>query len=160
MGRIFVLGSLNADLVIEVARPPLRGETLQGGELQAHPGGKGGNQAVAAAKLGGNVFMSGAVGSDVYGGFLLDSLTGAGADVRHVHRAETSSGVAVINVFPDGDNSIVISPGANATVTSERARAALADIGKGELSASLEGLQLVTGILLPPVRFNPILIRF
>ncbi len=144
MGRIFVLGSLNADLVIEVARPPLKGETLQGGELQAHPGGKGGNQAVAAAKLGGSVFMAGEVGSDVYGGFLLDSLTSAGADTRYVHKARSSSGVAVINVFPDGDNSIVISPGANAAVTPERAVEALADIGEGDFLLSQLEIPLET----------------
>ncbi len=132
MARIFVLGSLNADLVIEVARPPRRGETLSGGELQAHPGGKGANQAVAAAKLGGRVLMAGALGSDGYGDLLLESQRSAGVDTTHIERSHSPSGVAVITVFPDGENSIVISPGANATLTPKFARAALADITKSD----------------------------
>ncbi len=132
MPRIWVFGSLNADLVIAAERPPHAGETLSGGDLAVYPGGKGANQAVAAAKLGGEVRMVGAVGTDSFGELLLESQTAAGVDVAGVRRMDRATGVALITVFPDGDNSILLSPGANGCWTSDEARDALRGIGSGD----------------------------
>lgn len=132
--RIYVIGSLNADLVQKVPRLPKGGETLQGNDLRTFAGGKGGNQAFAAARMGGRVSMVGQVGNDGFGVMLLDSLRSAGVITDHVAVVEGSSGTAMILVLPNGENAIVISPGANATLT------------PGEAARSLE--QLATGSLL------------
>ena len=117
--RIFVVGSLNVDLVQSTPRLPVAGETLAGGALQTHPGGKGANQAYAAARMGGRVAMIGQVGGDGFADVPLRSLTAASVDVSAVGRDEEATGVAFIFVLPDGRNSIVIAPGANQTLTSE-----------------------------------------
>ncbi|MDA1233861.1 MAG: ribokinase [Acidobacteria bacterium] len=114
---IFVLGSLNADLVIQADRLPTPGETLQGSDLSIYPGGKGANQACAAARLGAKVAMFGAVGQDVFGDLLLESLTNSGVDSGGVVRSERATGSASITVLPNGENSILLSPGANASVS-------------------------------------------
>ncbi len=114
--KILVLGSLNIDLVQPVERVPEAGETIRGADLQIYVGGKGANQACAAALLSGNVQMAGMVGTDVFGGRLLSELRGAGVDTSLVQTVETASGSAIIFVLPDGENRIVISPGANAAV--------------------------------------------
>ncbi|MBP1325409.1 ribokinase [Leucobacter exalbidus] len=111
--RVAVIGSANADLVVEVARRPGGGETLLGGDLALLPGGKGANQAAAAARCGANVSMVACVGTDSNGGFLLSELTAAGVNVEHVARVERPTGTAIILLTPDGENSIVVSPGAN-----------------------------------------------
>lgn len=111
--RVAVVGSANADLVVEVARRPGGGETLLGGDLALLPGGKGANQAAAAARCGADVSFVGCVGSDANGGFLLSELAVAGVDVSHVARVERPTGTAIIFLTPDGENSIVVSPGAN-----------------------------------------------
>ena len=118
MGRtsVLVFGSLNADLVIRADRLPRKGETLQGGDLAVYPGGKGANQAYAAARLGARAMMFGAVGRDVFGDLLLESLKGGGVDVSGVQRTAGATGCASITVLPDGDNSILLAPGANATL--------------------------------------------
>ena len=131
--RIFVLGSANMDLVLAVGRLPREGETLSGGDLALHPGGKGANQACAAARLGGRVFMIGQVGSDPFGPRLVASLREAGADVSRVGVSPRPTGCACIYVLPSGENSIVISPGANATLDPQTALAALADLAEGDL---------------------------
>lgn len=114
---IFVLGSLNADLVIQADRLPMPGETLQGRDLAIYPGGKGANQACAAARLGAKAAMFGFVGRDAFGDLLLESLSTCGVDAAGVERSDRATGSAAITVLPNGDNAILLSPGANATVT-------------------------------------------
>ncbi len=113
-----VVGSVNLDLVVEVETIPVPGQTVLGGDLARIPGGKGANQAVAAARLGRNVAMIGRVGNDETGTMLRAALTGAGVDTSHLHTTPgTPSGVAFVAVEADGDNAIVVSPGANSRVT-------------------------------------------
>lgn len=114
---VAVLGSSNMDLVVSVPRAPERGETVPGHEFRTVPGGKGANQAVAAARAGGRVAMIGAVGSDPLGVRLRAALEEAGVDTANLRTAEGSSGTAHITVDDAGGNSIVVVPGANATVT-------------------------------------------
>ncbi|BCW85786.1 ribokinase [Arthrobacter sp. NicSoilE8] len=113
---IVVVGSLNADLTIYTERLPQPGETVHGNGFAVNPGGKSANQAVAASKLGGNVTLIGAVGDDANGTMLLESTAGAGVDVSRVRRCDTATGVAVISVDARGENSIIISAGANGTL--------------------------------------------
>jgi ribokinase len=112
--EVVVVGSINADLVIGVDRRPGPGETVLGSDLAIFPGGKGANQAVAAARLGGRVAILGRVGDDGHGALLRDALGGAGVDLGHLLVTDGPSGVALITVDPGGDNSIIVSPGANA----------------------------------------------
>ena len=116
--RIVVVGSLNADLVVGVDRFPGPGETVAGRDFAVIPGGKGANQACAAARLGGDVAMVGRVGADAYGQALRASLAAAGVDVSHLHvDGSTHTGLALIAVDASGQNEIVIVPGANGTFT-------------------------------------------
>lgn len=117
MKQILVVGSLNADLVVRAARFPLPGETISGEDLQVIPGGKGANQAVAAARLGANVSMLGRVGKDNFGDFLLDNLEQNNVDIASIQRDDAATGTATIIVDANGQNSIVLSPGANGKVT-------------------------------------------
>jgi ribokinase len=118
---IVVVGSLNADLVVHVPRFPCPGETLIGQRFDVYPGGKGGNQAAASARLGGRVAMIGQVGADSQGRWLRDSLHAAGADVTLVAADEAvSSGVALITIDATGQNTIVVVPGANGTFSPDR----------------------------------------
>ncbi|MEV0906250.1 ribokinase [Streptomyces hokutonensis] len=110
---LLVVGSANADLVIDVERRPGAGETVLGSDLAVHPGGKGANQAVAAARLGARTVLLARVGDDAYGRLLLDSQRAAGVDTVGVLVGGAPTGVALITVDPSGDNSIVVSPGAN-----------------------------------------------
>lgn len=114
---IVVVGSLNMDFVVSVEHLPAPGETVLGRNFQMIPGGKGANQAVAAAKLGGNsvaVRMVGRVGYDVFADHLKASLSAAGVDVSAVHAAKSAAtGVALISVDRNGQNSIVVASGAN-----------------------------------------------
>ncbi|MFR9791102.1 ribokinase [Streptomyces sp. MB22_4] len=121
---LLVVGSANADLVIGVERRPAAGETVLGGDLSTHPGGKGANQAVAAARLGARTALLARVGDDGHGRLLLDSLCSAGVDPAGVLTGGAPTGVALITVDPSGDNSIVVSPGANARLTPADVRAA------------------------------------
>ncbi len=123
--KIVVAGSLNADLTIYCDRLPNPGETVHGNDFAVNPGGKSANQAVAAARLGGNVTLIGAVGSDSNGDMLVASTAGAGVDVNHVARVPQPTGVAVISVDASGENSIIISAGANATLAPEHMDPAL-----------------------------------
>lgn len=116
--EVVIVGSLNADLIVQTERFPQPGETLCGGDLVTLPGGKGANQAVAAARLGGRVRMVGAVGDDSHGRMLRHSLAEAGVDAASVDiRTDAATGTAVILVDGHGENTIVISGGANATFT-------------------------------------------
>ncbi|MFD1715512.1 ribokinase [Amnibacterium flavum] len=120
MGRVVVVGSLNIDSVVEVERHPAPGETVRGGDLQQLFGGKGANQAVAAALAGAEVAMIGRVGDDEMGRRYLDRLTRLGIDVTGV-RIDTGSvtGHAAIAVDSHGENTIIVSPGANARVSTD-----------------------------------------
>jgi ribokinase len=130
--RIFVVGSANMDMVLRVPRFPHAGETLAGSDLNLFPGGKGANQACAAARLGGDVRIVGCVGSDVFGAQLLASLREAGVDISRVRTLSRATGCASIYVAPDGQNSIVISPGANGGVTFEHVGDALRDLNSSD----------------------------
>jgi len=130
--RIWVFGSLNADLVVEVERQPRPGETLSGGDLAVIPGGKGANQAVAAARLGAEARMVGSVGEDAFAPILLRSLTHARVDHSRIRRSSRPTGTALITVAKSGENSIVISPGANADSTPESVVEDLAEIETGD----------------------------
>ena len=118
-GRILVVGSLNMDLVVSVQRHPEPGDTVLGGDLQTFPGGKGANQAAAAAQAGGDTAMLGLVGSDTYGSTLLESLAKAGVDAKAIEQTSGPSGVALIAVDERGENTIIVSPGANGKLTPE-----------------------------------------
>ncbi|MFF4757000.1 ribokinase [Streptomyces sp. NPDC001292] len=121
---LLVVGSANADLVIGVERRPAAGETVLGSDLSVHPGGKGANQAAAAARLGARTALLARVGDDAHGRLLLDSQRAAGVDLAGVLVGGAPTGVALITVDPSGDNSIVVSPGANGRLTPEDVRAA------------------------------------
>ncbi|HAX68213.1 MAG TPA: ribokinase [Anaerolineae bacterium] len=117
MSDIIVIGSLNADLVVKSPRFPQPGETISGEDLQTIPGGKGANQAVAAARQGVKTAMLGRVGSDSFSSFLLDNLRSNHVDTSHVLKTDSATGTAIIIVDANGQNSIVLSPGANGMVT-------------------------------------------
>ncbi|MGF1492679.1 MAG: ribokinase [Microcoleaceae cyanobacterium] len=114
---LIVFGSINMDLVAHAPRLPKPGETLQGDQFLTIPGGKGANQAVAAAKLQTETHLVGRVGTDRFGQTLLTSLQTAGVETEQVKLTDTSSGVAIITVDTAGENTIVIIPGANGQVT-------------------------------------------
>lgn len=117
---IVVVGSANLDIVVPVPHHPERGETVLGGDHAQVPGGKGANQAVASARLGGDVAFVGCVGADPAGHVLRTSLDESGVDTTALlSSASAPSGIALITVGPDGDNAIVVSPGANATLRPE-----------------------------------------
>jgi ribokinase len=115
---IAVLGSANMDLVAYARVAPRLGETVTGESFRTVPGGKGANQAVAAARAGGAVAMIGAVGEDDFGGRLRAALDGAGVDTARLRTVPGPSGIAQITVDGEGHNAIVVVPGANGTVTS------------------------------------------
>lgn len=116
--EIAVVGSANLDLVVEVESIPQVGETVMGGDLRRIPGGKGANQAVAAARLGRSVAMIGRLGDDDGGSILRAALDDDRVDTAHlVTTTAVPNGVALIAVGADGDNAIVVSPGANARVS-------------------------------------------
>lgn len=118
MGRIFVAGSINLDITLQVDRRPKLGETIVGNDVNFGLGGKGANQAVSASRLESSVQMVGCVGDDNFGEVLLEHLSAETLSLDHVHQlADTPSGMAFITVDSDSENTIVIIPGANATVT-------------------------------------------
>lgn len=120
MKKILVIGSLNMDLVINTGKIPVMGETVLGSGFLTAPGGKGANQAVAAAKLGGDVTMVGCIGNDVFGEQLIENLKKSHAKTEYIGVVdEISSGIAVITV-KDGNNSIIVAPGANNCLTPQR----------------------------------------
>jgi ribokinase len=132
MPRIVIVGSANMDLVGLAERLPLPGETVLGDDFLMGPGGKGANQAIAAARAGGETTFLGAIGSDAFGVTLKARLTSAGVGTDHVRVTYGSSGVAVIMVDRAGENSILVSPGANSSFVdlteAERAVVAAADV--------------------------------
>jgi len=110
---ILVVGSLNMDLVVNSEKLPQYGETIFGENFATFPGGKGANQAVAAAKLGAGVMMVGCVGKDAFASELLDGLSKVGVDTNHIRKVDSSTGVALITVAHGGANTIVVVGGAN-----------------------------------------------
>ena len=120
MSNIIVVGSLNADLVVRTPRFPQPGETISGEDLLIIPGGKGANQAVAAARQGASTAMVGRVGNDSFGPELIENLKQNNVDTSHVLTDEqAATGTAIIVVDATGQNSIVLSPGGNGRVTPE-----------------------------------------
>lgn len=123
--NIVVVGSANTDLVVSVPRIPAPGETVLGGDVQTIPGGKGANQAVAAARLGGQVAFIARVGADGYGEVAIAGYQREGIDTRYVLPTPgVPSGIALIAVGPEGQNSIVVAPGANAHLSGKDIEAA------------------------------------
>ena len=115
--HVVVIGSINIDLVVVADRLPEPGETVLGGTFSVHDGGKGANQAVAAARAGARVTMIGAVGTDQHGARALAALEAEGIDVSRIRHVESDqTGVAIIAVGPRGENQIVVAPGANGTL--------------------------------------------
>jgi ribokinase len=127
---VVVVGSLNVDLVARVERLPRSGETVTGSDLERTPGGKGLNQAVAAARAGVPVVMIGSVGDDDHGRWLLDVARADGIDVGSVATVAAATGTALITVGREGANTIVVSPGANGE-TGRDGVAALGALGLG-----------------------------
>jgi len=121
--NIVVVGSSNTDLVVQLGRIPRPGETLTGGRFSMASGGKGANQAVAAARAGGDVVFVGRVGEDIFGQRALDGLVADGIDVSAVfHDVSSPSGIALIFVAENGENSIGVAPGSNAWLTVDDVR--------------------------------------
>lgn len=116
---ITVIGSLNIDLIAKVPQPPLAGETKMGSDFHIVPGGKGANQAIACRRSGVQTRMIGCVGQDAFGEISIQSLIDSGVDARHVNSVNESTGTAIIQIDDDGQNRIVIIPGANALVTKD-----------------------------------------
>jgi len=148
-GSVLVVGSINVDLVVSTPMLPTRGETVTGGRFAQHNGGKGANQAVAAARMGASVTFVGAVGNDTFGRAALDDLHDEGIDITRVAVLDSeSTGIAVIVVDLHGQNQIAVASGANAQVTGafvDRALAApaagappVAAAGPGAYLANLE----------------------
>ena len=118
MGRVFVAGSINMDVVATADRHPRVGETVAGREVLYFPGGKGANQAVAASRLGAKTTLIGRLGTDAFGAELRTFLIAQGVDVGSVREADTHSGTAIITVAAS-DNTIVVIPGSNGLVNAE-----------------------------------------
>ena len=133
MKKVFLLGSLNTDLVIESPRLPQIGETLHGGAFEINFGGKGANQAVAIAKLGGTVYMAGKVGDDTFGKEMLLELKNQGVNTNYIKVEKgVNSGVAVITVI-NGDNCIMLSGGANDCVSTVEVDELLSSAKQGDI---------------------------
>jgi ribokinase len=118
---VCVLGSINTDIVVRCPSLPGAGQTVLGGPFEVHPGGKGANQAVAAARAGADVMMIGVVGDDAYGSRRMDELAAEGIDISRVRRCAEPTGVALITVDGGGENTIVVAPGANAMLEEQDA---------------------------------------
>ena len=169
-----VLGGINMDLVTLTPRFPEPGETVVGSRYLTYPGGKGANQAVAAARMGAQVRMIGRVGGDTFGRELLDSLTSNGIDASGVEiDPGSSSGIAVISIDASGENRIVQIPGANGTCGEaevERVKAALPDAAvlmlqlevpvEVSLAAAREGAFLNKVVVLDPAPARPVPTEF
>jgi len=130
-GRVIVVGSVNVDLVVVAPRLPGPGETVTGGDVARHHGGKGGNQAVAAVRLGAAVAFVGAVGEDDFGAAARAALAAEGINVTHLAVAARPTGVALIVVDARAENLIAVAPGANASPTVASVTAALEALAVG-----------------------------
>src|SRR3954451_1915179 len=142
MGRVFVAGSINMDVVATAIRHPKVGETVAGKAVHYFPGGKGANQAVAAAKLGAATTLIGRLGTDAFGQQLRTFLAAQGVDLSFVKdTAEAHSGTALITIA-DADNTIVVVPGANALVSADDIAAPV--LAKGDVAVSQFEIPLST----------------
>jgi ribokinase len=141
MGRVFVAGSINMDVVATADRHPKVGETVAGREVLYFPGGKGANQAVAAARLGAKTTLIGRLGTDGFGAELRTFLGAQGVALGFVREADTHSGTAIITVAAS-DNTIVVIPGSNALVSAEDV--ADAPLAKGDVAVSQFEIPLPT----------------
>ncbi len=142
MGRVFVAGSINMDVVATASRHPRIGETVAGNAVRYFPGGKGANQAVAAAKLGAPTTLIGRIGKDAFGDQLKTFLAAQGIDLTFVREtAGVHTGTAIITVA-NADNTIVVIPAANATVTA--AEVAAPTLAKGDIAVSQFEIPLPT----------------
>lgn len=120
MANILVVGSINMDLVVRVPNAPVPGETVMGGDFETFPGGKGANQAVAAARMGGKVTMVGRVGNDDFGNTLIQGLVENQVKTTFVTKdSDAKTGIALIAVADSSENLIVVAPGANMRVSVE-----------------------------------------
>jgi ribokinase len=133
MGRVFVAGSINMDVVATADRHPLVGETVAGKQVLYFPGGKGANQAVAAAKLGASTTLIGRLGTDAFGAQLRSFLAAQGVDLAFVKDTDAHTGTALITIA-NADNTIVVVPGANALVSAEDVSAAV--LAQGDVAVS------------------------
>lgn len=165
MPRLVVVGSSNTDMTVRLPRLPSPGQTLLGGSLLTGPGGKGANQAVAAARAGGEVVFLTAVGDDAFGKTSLEGYAREGIDVSHARVINgVASGVALIFVGDDGENMIGVAPGANASLGAEHVELLPGDLFTGVdlvLIAGLEvPLEFISRALLASSRFPlPILLN-
>ncbi|MCX6255804.1 MAG: PfkB family carbohydrate kinase, partial [Bacteroidia bacterium] len=118
MSRIIVIGSSNTDMVIKSKKLPVPGETILGGTFLMNPGGKGANQAVSAARLGGNVTFVTKTGNDMFGAEAMHIFDNEDINTKYIIKdAKNPSGVALINVDENGENCIVVAPGSNGTLS-------------------------------------------
>ena len=144
-GRVIVVGSVNVDQVVRVERLPAPGETVIGGTFAQHHGGKGGNQAVAAARLGATVVFVGAVGDDGLGEQARVALDRDGVDTTHLLALpDTTTGVALILVDAGGENSIAVASGANAALTPDHVRVSLHALAPTPADVVLVGHEIPT----------------
>lgn len=125
--RIAVVGSINADLVVQMPKLPVRGETVSSAEPAWFPGGKGANQAVAASRMGGNVSMFGAIGADEPGQMCLSALKQSGVNVDAVKKVSSPTSTALVMVEHSGENQIVVADGANQYASFDAAQISSAD---------------------------------
>lgn len=168
--RVTVLGSINMDLVVRCKHLPMPGETLTAGSLSEVPGGKGANQAVAAARSGGRVTMISSVGDDGFGPKLLQNLIDQNVDCDQVSVvAGSESGIAIVAVEESGENSILVVPGANGRISAEQVSAAADTIRNSDvlmiqleipLDAVLEGVRIAKSagirVILDPAPARPL----
>jgi ribokinase len=143
-GRVIVVGSVNVDLVAHAERLPAPGETLTGASFSEHDGGKGANQAVAAARLGAQVAFVGAVGRDAYGLRARAALDREGIDLAGLRTVEAATGVALILVDAQGENMIAVSSGANALLTAADVTEALETLAPASGDVVLVGHEIPT----------------
>lgn len=138
--RVTVVGSINLDLVARVEELPRPGETLTGARLEYVPGGKGANQAVAAARLGAHVRFVGAVGEDEFGELAVRELRRAGVDLSRTQVVRSTTGIALVLVDDAGENQIVVVPGANHALDAKR-------VEIGEPDALISQLEILDDVL-------------
>lgn len=152
-GRVIVVGSVNIDLVVTARKLPAPGETVIGGNFAQHHGGKGGNQAVAAARLGAATSFVGAVGNDDFGRSARSALEDEHVDVSELWTlADQATGVALILVDPDGENSIAVASGANGAVTPEQVAGSISALAPGPGDIVLVGHEVPTGAVAAALR--------
>lgn len=130
--KIFIIGSINTDLAIQTPKMPQKGETITGSGFFIAHGGKGANQAVAAARLGGDVMMCGCVGEDDFGASAIAALQTDGVDTRYIRKVDAPTGTAMI-ILSEGDNRIILDKGANACLTEKDIDEVLKEAHEGDI---------------------------